>query len=93
MAKIKTTVEDRKNRGLCIGNTGLGKTKVKRDGFFYIELDSREDEKLKLIRSWRIEGLTYQDIVDRCKERGIVTRHGRPPKLSTVGTWVRATGP
>ena len=90
MAKINTTVEDRKSRGLCIGNIGLGKMKVKRDGFFYIELDRNENEKLKLIRSWHLEGLTYQEIVDRCKERGIVTRHGKVPKLSTIGTWVRA---
>jgi hypothetical protein len=89
MSRVKTTVESRRTRGLCIGNTSLGETKVWRDGLYYIERDEQEASKLDQVRGWRAQGMTYQEIVCRCQEKGIMTRRGDPPKLSTVGTWVR----
>ena len=89
MARIKTTIESRRARDLCIGNTSLGETKVWRDGLYYIERDEKEASKLDQVREWRAQGMTYQEIVCRCQEKGIMTRRGDPPKLSTVGTWVR----
>ena len=52
MARVKANVESKKARGLCVGNTGLGETKVIRDGLNYIERDEEEAQKL---RSSKIE--------------------------------------
>ena len=90
MARVKNNVESKRARGLCVGNTSLGETKAMRDGLNYIEQDSDEANKLELVRSWRAQGSTHQEIVECCAEAGITTRRGTPPTLSTVGTWVRS---
>jgi site-specific DNA recombinase len=88
MARVKNTVESKRERGLCIGNTKLGETKVERDGLTYVEHDEVEAEKLNLVRSWRAQGLTYEQIRERCIEEGIETRKGAAPSISAVRSWV-----
>ena len=90
MARVKANVESKKARGLCVGNTGLGETKVERDGLNYIEQDDEELKKLELVKSWRSMGLTHKEILERCIEEGVMTRRGLAPTMSTIGTWVRA---
>jgi DNA invertase Pin-like site-specific DNA recombinase len=89
MARVKANVESKKARGLCVGNTGLGETKVIRDGLNYIERDEEEAQKLEVVRSWRTMGLTHREILERCLEEGVMTRRGTAPTMSTIGTWVR----
>ena len=89
MARVKSSVESKRGRGLCIGNTGLGETKVMRDGLNYIERDEDEAQKLERVRSWRAEGLTHRELVELCASEGIKTRRGTAPTLATIGVWVR----
>jgi len=89
MARVKANVDSKKTRGLCVGNTGLGETKVMRDGLTYVERDEDEAKKLDLVRSWRAEGLTNKEILERCIDFGIKTRRGIAPSISTIGAWVR----
>ena len=88
MARVAANVESKRARGLCVGNTGLGQTKVEREGLTYVERDDEESEKLSLVRSWRAEGLTYKQLVERCAQEGITTRTGSAPKISTIRKWV-----
>ena len=88
MARVKNAVESKRERGLCIGNTKLGETKVEREGLTYVEHDEVEAEKLNLVRSWRAQGLTYEQIRERCIEEGIETRKGATPSISAVRSWV-----
>lgn len=90
MARVKANVESKKARGLCVGNTGLGETKVERDNLNYIEQDDEELKKLELVKSWRSMGLTHKEILERCIEEGVMTRRGFAPTMSTIGTWVRS---
>ncbi len=90
MARVKANVESKKARGLCVGNTGLGETKVERDNLNYIEQDDEELKKLELVKSWRSMGLTHKEILERCIEEGVMTRRGSAPTMSTIGTWVRS---
>lgn len=89
MTIAKSTLESKKERGLCVGNTSLGKTKIKRDGLSYIEHHEDEIKKLELIKSWREAGLTHREILQRCIEEKVMTRRGTTPTMSTIGTWAR----
>ena len=90
MTIAKSTLESKKKRGLCVGNTSLGKTKIKRGGLSYLEHDEDEIKKLELIKSWRDLGLTHKEILQHCIEEKVMTRRGTAPTMSTIGTWVRA---
>ena len=57
MARVKSSVESKRGRGLCIGNTGLGETKVMRDGLNYIERD--EDEALLQPQEATFDGIDF----------------------------------
>jgi len=87
MLRVNSKIASKRERGLCVGNTSLGETKVKREGLTYVERDEAETAKIEQVRAWRAEGLTLSQLVDRCAAEGITTREGSSPAISTVRTW------
>lgn len=53
------------------------------------ELAENTDERAKidLVRSWRAEGLTFEQLRARCEDNNITTRRGMTPSLRALHKW------
>ena len=49
--------------------------------------DLDEKTKIEIVRSWRAEGLTYEQLRQRCDDNGITSRRGSTPSHRTLHTW------
>lgn len=49
--------------------------------------DLDEKAKIEIVRSWRAEGLTYEQLRQRCDDNGITSRRGSTPSHRTLHTW------
>tara|TARA_Y200000002_G_scaffold178288_1_gene146927 strand:+ start:479 stop:1642 length:1164 start_codon:yes stop_codon:yes gene_type:complete len=87
--RSKNVIEGLKEKGRKYGNLPLGYTvEVREDGSQYI-VQSEEQRKIDLVRSWRAEGLTFKEIQSRCKDQNISTRRGNVPTISNLGRWCK----
>lgn len=49
--------------------------------------DIDERTKIDLVRSWRAEGLTFEQLRARCEDNNITTRRGMAPSLRALHKW------
>lgn len=47
-----------------------------------------ERNKAKTVKAWRAEGLTFEQLRQRCEAHGIKTQYGKTPSAPTIHRWV-----
>lgn len=51
--------------------------------------DLNEVDKINLVREWRSQGATYEQLRQRCEDNGLTSRRGCTPSLRTLHSWCK----
>jgi len=82
--RTKAALAAKKARGERVGMLPLGFT-ANSEG--YLIPDPEEAGKLALVRAWRADGLTLEEIEQKCKAENITARKGAAPSRASLARW------